>query len=447
MGGKQECVVFDSYDDPYFEEFLSLLNDKANLIFEEYDELGYHCDAVLLEFYPLEDRKKKNMLKKIPNIKKAKEKLSKSDFNEVKKVNLFGNDLIEQKGVPLTVDLKDGKLKISGLEGNTDMVGFGERFLEKQTKLGGRDYCLTERSKLYLIEHQDKYYINIIDVLYQRNNKVNSEVSTSKFSDENCREKIQTIRSFNKFGSKIYEVKDTLYKNGTTKKEKGNLNITFDSNNEILLSEKKIKFDSIKNDFKEKEDKGLANSKIGVLDLETYEQDSVAYCYAIGFFSSEDENCKTFYIDKDLNSFLLVHNCINEMLRPKYKGINFYVHNLGRFDAAFIIKALTLFNMTEEGVKNPYIFDTITRDSNILKLVIKRKIDNKVRMVKILDSVAILPRSLRDLCKDYDVEISKSYFPYLFCTKDTLFYKGKTPDISYYKDISLEDYNSLCREV
>ena len=243
------------------------------------------------------------------------------------------------------------------------------------------------------------------------------------------------------------EVKDIIQENGNLHRENGNFITVFNSKNEILSSKRKINFDSIKDDYKMKDDTGLPNSNIGVLDLETFEEDSISSCYSIGYFSAVDQSCKTFYISKDLDSTMLIHNCINEMLRPKYKDITFYVHNLGRFDAPFIIKALTLFNKTEEGIKNPYIFETITRNSDILKLTIKRKIDNKVRVVKILDSVAILPRSLRDLCNDYKVDIAKSYFPYLFCTKDTLFYKGRTPDISYYNDITVEDYNNLYREV
>lgn len=96
---------------------------------------------------------------------------------------------------------------------------------------------------------------------------------------------------------------------------------------------------------------------------------------------------------------------------------------------------------------NPYRIESINRDANILKLIIKRKFDNKVRTVKIQDSAAILPRSLRDLCEDYNVEIVKSYFPYDFTTKNTLFYVGQTPNIHYYKDINMEDYINLYKEI
>jgi len=172
----------------------------------------------------------------------------------------------------------------------------------------------------------------------------------------------------------------------------------------------------------------------------------LAKCYAIGFYSFLDENTKTYYINKDLDSVELINRCFEELLRPKYKNTVFYVHNLGRFDAPFILKSLTLFNKTNEGMDNPYRIESINRDANILKLIIKRKFDNKIRTVKIQDSAAILPRSLRDLCNDYKVDTVKSYFPYDFTTKNTLFYVGQTPDIHYYNDIKIEDYMNLYKE-
>ena len=173
---------------------------------------------------------------------------------------------------------------------------------------------------------------------------------------------------------------------------------------------------------------GLPNSNIGVFDIESFEEDGVSKPYAIGFKTNQDYKCKTYYINKNLDSVELMHRCIDEMIRPKYYKTHFYVHNLGGYDAAFIIKNLVLFYETAKGKVNPYWFDenkTITRDSNILKLVIKRKVEGKVRTLTLLDSFAILPRSLRDLSMDYNIKYLKSHFPYLFCTRETLFYTGK----------------------
>ena len=110
----------------------------------------------------------------------------------------------------------------------------------------------------------------------------------------------------------------------------------------------------------------------------------------------------TYYTDKDLDSVKLIHNCFTELLRNKYKDITFYIHNMGKFDF-FFIKYLPDFNKTKQGVKNPYYFETTTRNSDILKLTIKRKIDEKFKTFKLLDTYAVLPKNLRSLCINYKI--------------------------------------------
>ena len=180
--------------------------------------------------------------------------------------------------------------------------------------------------------------------------------------------------------------------------------------------------------------------------MEAYIDDnSLAKAYAIGFYSNKDEHCKTFYIERDLNSVELIHKCINEMLKDKYKDITFYTHNLGRYDSTFIVKNLVLYN-TKEGKENPYILEPVTRNSDIIKLVIKRKINGKIRRVKLQDSATFLTSNLRDLCDAYEVSNKKSYFPYDFCNSNTLFYKGITPEINYYNDITEKEYKLLYKD-
>lgn len=120
----------------------------------------------------------------------------------------------------------------------------------------------------------------------------------------------------------------------------GSFRYEFNDKNKLVFIKRDINFDSIKNEFKSKEDKGLPNSNIGVLDLETYEKDSKSYCYGIGFYTSIDNKVNNFYIDEDKDSDKLILTCIDEMLKSKYKGFIFYVHNLGGFDAPFILRAI-----------------------------------------------------------------------------------------------------------
>ena len=69
----------------------------------------------------------------------------------------------------------------------------------------------------------------------------------------------------------------------------------------------------------------------------------------------------------------MVLQCIDDMLKPKFKNITFYAHNLGKFDSVFITSVLLRFNETPEGKINPYKLSCVFRDADQIKLVIRRK--------------------------------------------------------------------------
>lgn len=54
------------------------------------------------------------------------------------------------------------------------------------------------------------------------------------------------------------------------------------------------------------------------------------------------------------------------------------------------------------------------RKDKILKLTIEKKIKNKTRTVKIVDSLAILTDKLSTLCKKYEIDFKKGDFPHKF---------------------------------
>lgn len=128
------------------------------------------------------------------------------------------------------------------------------------------------------------------------------------------------------------------------------------------------------------------------------------------------------------------------MSENKYRNIVFYICNMGKFDSLFIMKNLSVYN---QYIENPYTFESVNRDSDSIKLVVKRTIDNKVKRVVSHDSFAMLAYSLVYLCKAFDTDCQKSLFPYDLVTTKTLFYRGKIPSISYYNDTSHDDYKVL----
>lgn len=447
IADKQKNFQYSSLNDIQFKKLFVDITDFINATLEEYPkELEYEFDNILLDFWPLTI----NENLKVPNLDRldTDSSLNKTDVLKVKReFNVFGPNL-EIQGVLLDIRFNSkGMLEIFGniLKEEKDLVNFVEKFNKevinkKKDYLGfGEDNC-----EIYNLKLNNRFYIIIC------NKKDNNVIEKS------C---------YNLFGSFVNKVKDTYSLKDNTdtasietfvsKRVSRNTVTYFNEEHEILRLERKITFDSITNDVKHKNEGNkskdwIPNPNIGVLDLEAYtdEDNSTAKAYAIGFYSNKDLSCNTYYIDKSLNSVELVHKCINDMLKDKYKDVTFYVHNLGRYDSAFILKSLILYNSTDEGRENPYIIkESILRNSDMIKLVIRRKIDGKIRTIKLHDSAAILANTLADLCKSYGIKNKKGNFPYIFCNEDTLFYVGSTPDIKFYNNISKEQYKLLYKEV
>jgi len=179
----------------------------------------------------------------------------------------------------------------------------------------------------------------------------------------------------------------------------------------------------------------INNPNIGVIDIETYlSKDNTNKVYALGFKTVLDSKPIIYYINKeDLDSSKIVLSMVNELLRFKYNKITFYCHNLGGYDIVFILYRYNDIN------EDKYKISCILRDDKIIKLTISKD----KHSFTILDSYCILTDSLSRLGKNFEVETIKSIFPYKFANEDLLFYKGKTPTINFYENISKEEYNKI----
>jgi hypothetical protein len=427
VGKKQEHFIYNSLNDEAFNRLFNKYTDLIYELLEEYNSvLEYDCDSVLFEFRPIKIEEKL----KISNLGRVKKEYPNFDIKTTSQnLDFYGNSFIDIKGAPLDYKIVEDKLQIFNLSGVENLDKFLIEFNTKISIDESSDFFVNNSTKIYLVHRLNKPYI----------------ITVNMFDNGN----VIIKRSFNMFGDPISKVKDINNKNGTFTREHRN-STTLYKDNTIISNIRDIKLTPIKNIYQS--DKvgtkdWLPNSNIGTLDLETYEDEGVAKCFAIGFYSNEFKECNTFYIEENLDSTILIHKCLTEIFKQRYNKNVFYVHNLGRFDAPFIIKALIDFNQTDEGKNNPYSWNETTRDSDILKLVIKRRVNKRLVNVTLQDSAAILPNTLRNLGKHYQVETIKGIFPYSFCTKDTLFYTGKTPSINYYTDITQEEYNLIYKDV
>lgn len=197
------------------------------------------------------------------------------------------------------------------------------------------------------------------------------------------------------------------------------------------------------------------NKRLGTFDLETFkDRDGMNKVYAIGYMTLLDKYPNLFYIlDHESNSELLILNCIDSLLISKYNNFTFYAHNGGRFDFIFIYNILLKYN--EKRGFDYYKLSISTREDSILKLTIsiKLKTNSKAIKISIVDSLNLLNASLDDLAKEFKSETQKTYFPYLFVSRNTLAYRGTTPAIEFYpklnkeveKDITI--YNTLKKDI
>lgn len=419
---KQTAFIFNSYSDDEFERLFCKIQGRLSYIFQEYEsELNYEGESVLLDFWSVEVPEEL----KISNLNVLNDYYSKNEIRDLKKEShLFGLEDRDKNIIPLKVSIKNNTIYIFDKEylGIKEIYRFEDRF-NKNIKENPSRFNVVEESIFYIRNIRNKNYIFV-------NQKLNDKKTLKK-----C---------FNLWGDLIYTVKDSILRDEILCRESGNKKIYF-KRDKIILTEKNIDFKPVIN-YNSYKENWLPNSNIGVLDIETYEDNGINKCYALGFYTYKYGKCNIFYINDNFDSLSLIHNCFNEMFKNKYKDIIFYVHNLGKFDSIFLIKSLLSYNSTENGRDSPYILECHNRNSEILRLKIKRKIEGKIRKITLQDSIAIIPGNLRDLCKDYEVKYEKSYFPYTFCTRQTLFYKGNTPDISYYENIPVEEYNNLYKK-
>lgn len=247
-------------------------------------------------------------------------------------------------------------------------------------------------------------------------------------------------------GISLYEALDIKISDALFRRTINNFSININSHTEKVVDISRIvKMEQIRaprfnNTFS-------SNPNIGVLDIETFVNLlGLGQVYCMGFATLADlksDTLNSYYLSDfgtSLNSNMLIINCINSMLDPKYNNYYWYIHNMGKFDIIFIYKTLVDYNLISNKPEEDYQLITTYKGNKMLKLVIKKKYKNKYIKITLLDSYNILSGSLDVLTKDFKVNYLKGFFPHSFVTQYNLTYIGKTPDIKYYNNISNDEY-------
>lgn len=128
---------------------------------------------------------------------------------------------------------------------------------------------------------------------------------------------------------------------------------------------------------------------------------------------------------KKYNSEKVVLDLLNLMLLRKYDNYTFYCHNQGGCDAVFLIKSIYNIKEIYKNVKdfNPFALKISSRKDKVLKLTLSRKVGKKrIIKVKIQDSMAILPESLKALGREFNVDenLRKGVFSHKFSSSNVV---------------------------
>src|SRR6266498_3704185 len=125
----------------------------------------------------------------------------------------------------------------------------------------------------------------------------------------------------------------------------------------------------------------------------------------------------------------MINDAITDICIRKYKNYRIYLHNFSKFDGYFLIKYLAQLGYCEPIIhKGKIISCNFTSHKHGVKITF-------------MDSYLILPSSLKNLCKSFDVKDPKGIFPYNLY--DINYSSKLVPDFKYFNIIKYPTLPSL----
>jgi len=174
-------------------------------------------------------------------------------------------------------------------------------------------------------------------------------------------------------------------------------------------------------------DKTLVND-FYTMDIETIKHDRKLIPYLICAYNGTD-----YITSYGKNQKTLFKTFIDQILSKIEPGITYiYAHNLSGFDGIFLLK-----HLLEYGKLEPLIFNGKLIS---IKLIVKGDKKSETKTIIFKDSYLLLPLSLRKLCKAFNIEKPKGYFPFLL---NDIFYSGVIPKFENWTGVSLSEFENL----
>jgi hypothetical protein len=246
-------------------------------------------------------------------------------------------------------------------------------------------------------------------------------------SDNNGRTNI--VKYF-KNGRLHYEWIDHIKEDNSLIREIGKTTILW-KDNEIIWT-KKLKVTKpitkkrISSDFKE---------DFITMDIETISNSGkgdgeILSPYLLCWYDGKRDKSHSYFVLPNGDNFPnIISKVMKDICIRKYKGYKIYFHNFSKFDGIFIIK-----HLVNIGKCIPII-----HKGKIISFSFSPNWNKDFGKVTFYDSYLLLSSSLSKLSKSFQVDSPKDLFP-TFLTD--INYVGSVPDIKYFKDINILDYNN-----
>ena len=219
---------------------------------------------------------------------------------------------------------------------------------------------------------------------------------------------------------------------GLFKREIGK-NVIYVENGKVIIKEKELPAKAIRKLNVEKIQTPI--EKVMTIDIETVLVDNRQVPYLICGYSNDNF---IFSFAQDLTKDA-VNNMFKEFIDQilANKDIKFiYAHNLSGFDGIFLLEQLIEYGIQHSDKVKPLIFN-----GKLMSIEYKDKKNKRSLIFK--DSFLLLPLSLRELCKAFDVLNPKTHFPFLL--SDTS-YIGNIPDFELWKDIKKDEFDIIAKD-
>jgi hypothetical protein len=167
-------------------------------------------------------------------------------------------------------------------------------------------------------------------------------------------------------------------------------------------------------------------NKFLTMDIETITKNNKITPYLITGYDGRD-----FLTSYGQDEKALFKVFFDQLLTKVKSSTTIYAHNLSGFDGVFLMKHLLNYGKVE-----PLLFNG--KLITIKVKIIVSKNESKILIFK--DSYLLLPLSLRKLCKAFNIELGKGYFPFKLTN---IFYSGVIPRFEYWTGLSLSEYGMI----